>query len=105
MILEDSPIVAGRHWKGFAFSSPLTEQQQKGAVRGSVSSCLKLAFAKLKNRGREKILLFSIKTSGINTVAVEEIFTMMNDAGVTINEYTVPVNKFMVEMKKNYEWN
>lgn len=51
------------------------------------------------------ILLFSIKTSGINTVEVEEVFKMMNDDGITKNEYTVPLNEFMVEIKKNYEWN
>lgn len=28
----------------------------------------------------------------------------MNDAGITKNVYTVPLNKFMVEIK-NYEWN
>lgn len=48
------------------------------------------------------ILLFSIKTSGINTVEVEELFKMMNDAGITKNEYTLPLNEFMVEIKKNY---
>lgn len=36
---------------------------------------------------------------------VKELFKMMNDAGITKNEYTVPLNKFMVEIKKNYEWN
>lgn len=30
---------------------------------------------------------------------------MMNNAGMTKNESTVPLNKFMVEIKKNYEWN
>lgn len=59
----------GRHWKDFAFSCPCQEQQ-KGAGRESVSLCLKLIFAKLKNKYREKIFLFSIKTWGMTTMEV-----------------------------------
>lgn len=58
MILEDTPVITGSCVNDFAFSSPLTEQQQKGSVRESVSSCLKFTFAKPKNRGREDLIVF-----------------------------------------------
>lgn len=102
---RESLTVSSSHWKDFAFSSPLRGQQQKRAVRGSVSSCLKLTFAKPKTRGREKTLLFSIKTSGINSMKVEELFRMMNNAGITKKWVSSAPNKFMMEIKKNYDWN
>lgn len=103
MILEESPIVTDSCWKDWflILCNRTTAERNSKAV----SSCLKLTSAKPKTRDREMILLFSIKTSGINTVEVEEVFKTMNDDGITKNEYTVPLNEFMVEIKKNYEWN
>lgn len=58
-----------------------------------------------KQKTVEDLTVFHEKNFKTNTVEVEELFKMMNDAGVTKNEFKVPLNKFMVEIKKNYEWN
>lgn len=89
----------------FLFSSNRTTERRSKGVSIFIFK-INIYHAKKKNRGREKIWLFPIKTSEINTAEVEELFKVMDDAGITKNVYTVPLNKFMVEIKKNYgmEW-
>lgn len=70
---------------------------------GLLMSCLKLACPLAKNRGRELSFFFSLRILGINAVKVkEELFKMMKDAGILKNGHRVSMNKFMVEIKKNY---
>lgn len=89
-ISGECPVNTGSHWKYFIFSLPLQEQQ-KWAGKHSVSSCLKLIFAKLKNKCWEKIFLFSIKTWEMNTIEVGS--TIVDDGQCWHNEkwvYSVP---------------